>query len=364
MSMHVDGQWRAGRSSRSGKPSRQLRDDVPWLQEYSYGIVRYTLEYQADAWQQFFAGKRGYPKWKNRYQTPSFTIPDNIRISDGQLAIPKLGWFDLHRRGGNPYPEGKPLQVTVKHMGKRWYATICYEVHPEHPVHNGHAIGVDRNVGQIADSDGEIHRMPELQRLNTRLRRHQRALARKRKDSNRRKAARRKVTRAARRLANARKAWQHRVTRKLSDKAGTVVIEKLNTRGMTRSAQGTAEAPGHECQSQGWPQPGDSQHRLGGDGANAVLQGGGAGAGSGGLHLTDLQCMRCGRRRLPTHPGEFQVRGLRPCAECGPECGPQHSGVGDWRIWTARGVWIANPYDPSNGYGNYPWVITCISPNS
>ena len=86
--------------------------------------------------------------------------------------------------------------------------------------------------------------MPDLQRLNARLRRHQRALARKQNGSNRRKAARRKVTRAARRLANARKAWQHRVTRKLSDKAGTVVIEKLNTRGMTRSAQGTAEAPG------------------------------------------------------------------------------------------------------------------------
>ena len=275
-----------------GKAFRQLRDDVPWLQEYSYGIVRYTLKYQADAWQQFFAGKRGYPKWKNRYQTPSFTMPDNIRISDGQLAIPKLGWFDLRRRGSNPYPEGRPVQVTVKCIGRRWYAIVCYEVNQEHTVHNGHAIGVDRNAGQIADSDGEIHCMPDLQRLNAKLRRHKRALARKKKGSNRRKKAVRKVARAERRLANARKAWQHRVTRRLSDKAGTVVIERLNTKGMTRSARGTAEAPGtnvrakaglnREILNTGWA----AMEQM------LVLQGAGTGAGSSGLHLTDLQCMR------------------------------------------------------------------------
>ena len=51
--------------------------------------------------------------------------------------------------------------------------------HQEHTVHNGHAIGVDRNDRQVADSDGEIHRMPGLERLNARVRRHKRALSRK-----------------------------------------------------------------------------------------------------------------------------------------------------------------------------------------
>ena len=51
-------------------------------------------------------------------------------------------------------------------------------------------------------------------------------------------------TRVARRLANARKAWLHRTSRKLADKAGTVVIEKLDTATMTRSAKGTKDAPG------------------------------------------------------------------------------------------------------------------------
>ena len=168
------------------------------------------------------------------------------------------------------------------------------------------------------------------------------------------------MTRAARRLANARKAWQHRVTRKLSDKAGTVVIERLNTRGMTRSARGTAEAPGtnvrakaglnREILNTGWAA---MEQMLSYKAVELVRV---------PAAYTSQTCSACGvvdpdSRRTQS----FHVRGLRLRTERGPECGPQRSGVGDWRIWTARGVRIANPYDPSNGYGNYPWVITYIS---
>ena len=227
-----------------GKAFKALWDRETWLHEYSYDIVRYTLKDQADAWKAFFEGRSGYPKWKNRHQAPAFTIPDKVRIRDGRLAVPKVGWLELHRRGGNPYPDGKPVQARVRRAGRRWYAVVCFEVNREHTVHNGHVLGVDRNVRQVADSDGEIHRMPDLERLNAKVRRHQRALSRKKKGSNRRKKAVRKVARAARRLANARKAWLHRTSRRLADKAGTVVIEKLDTATMTRSAKGTKDAPG------------------------------------------------------------------------------------------------------------------------
>ena len=136
------------------------------------------------------------------------------------------------------------MQAVVRREGKRWYATPCYKVNQQHTVQNGHAIGVDRNVGQVADSDGEIHRMPDPGLLEIKVKRHQRKLSRKKKGSRRRAAQRRKPSRARRRLANARKDWQHKVSRRLADKAGTVVVEKLNARGMTRSSRGTAAAPG------------------------------------------------------------------------------------------------------------------------
>ena len=91
-----------------GTAFKTLWDQTDWLRKHSYTIVRYTLRYQADAWKAFFEGRAGYPKWKHRYSDPSFTIPENIRIRDGKLAVPKVGWLSIRRRGGNPYPAGRP----------------------------------------------------------------------------------------------------------------------------------------------------------------------------------------------------------------------------------------------------------------
>ena len=230
-----------------GTVFKALRDAEPWLQDNSYAVLRDRLNTQAAAWKAFFEGRGGYPKCKSRYQTPSFTIPDNVRVRDCRLAVPRVGWLSLRRRGGNPVPEGKPVQAVVRREGKRRYATVCCAV----AEHNCHAIGVEGKVGQVANNDGEIHRMPDVSRLEAKLRRHNRALSRKREGSRRCEAARRKATHSARRLANAPKAWHHRTSRNLAEKAGTVVIQKRNTQGMTRSAKGTRETPGKNVRAKG-----------------------------------------------------------------------------------------------------------------
>ena len=145
-----------------GKAFKTLWYQTDWLRKHSYAIVRYTLRYQADAWKAFFEGRAGYPKWKHRYSDPSFTIPENIRIRDGKLAVPKVGWLSIRRRGGNPYPAGRPVKAVIRRIGRRWEAVVCYEVPAPQPNDNGRIIGVDRNAGQVADSDGEIHRMPNF----------------------------------------------------------------------------------------------------------------------------------------------------------------------------------------------------------
>ncbi len=211
---------------------------------FLHHLVRYTLRYQADTWTAFFEGSAGDPKWKHRYSDPSFTIPENIRIRDGKLAVPKVGWLSIRRRGGNPYPAGRPVEAVIRRIGDRWEAVVCYEVPAPQQNDNGRFIGVDRNTGQVADSDGEIHRMPDLALLDTKRKRHQRGLAKKRKGSRRRARQRMRVQRAQRRLANARKNWKHHVSGRIAARAQTVVIEKLNTRGMTKSAKGTTDKPG------------------------------------------------------------------------------------------------------------------------
>ena len=226
-----------------GKAFKTLWDQTDWLRKHSCTIVRYTLRYQADAWKAFFEGRDGYPEWKHRNSDPSVTIPENIRIRDRKLAVPKVGWLSIRRRGGNRYPAGRPVKAVIRRIGRRWEAVVCYEVPAPQQNDNGRIIGIDRNAGQVADSDGEIHRMPDLKRLETRLKRHQRSLSRKCKGSRWREKQSIRVQRAGRRLRNARRNWQHQGSRRITAKARTAVIEKLSTGGMTNSARGTTDRP-------------------------------------------------------------------------------------------------------------------------
>ena len=192
----------------------------------------------------FFEGSAGRPRFKSR-GADSVTIADNVRIEGGRLWFPKLGWLTLRRRGGNPYPDGRPVQAVVKRVGRRWLATVCYEVEAVPRPDDGRVLGVDRNAGQVAVADDQTSRIvaaPKRGSLEARRRRYQRRMARQRRGSSRRARTRRRFARTERKLANRRRNWCHHVSRSLA--GSTVVLEDLKTRSMTRSARGTVNNPG------------------------------------------------------------------------------------------------------------------------
>ena len=145
----------------------------------------------------------------------------------------------------DPYPEGRPVKAVLKRAGGRWMATVCYEVEVPAQADDGTVTGIDRNVRQLASFDGErvcLHHGPDTARLEARTRRYQRRMARQQRGSSRRERTRRHLARTTRRIATVRHNWRHQVSRRLA--TGTVVLENLSTRSMTKSAKGTADAPG------------------------------------------------------------------------------------------------------------------------
>ena len=228
-----------------------LRAQTPWLQELSFATVRHTLKYLADAYQGFFQGTRGFPKFKSKRGDDSFTIGWNVKIKpcgrDQQLYIPKVGWFVLKRRS-HPYPDAKPINATVRQECGKWYCSVTYEVDLPEQLDNGLAVGIDRNVGQIGVSTGDLIELPDTKKLEAKVKRYQRMMARRRKGSNRRKKARYLCAKTQRKLANQRANWCHQTSRVLANTASEVVIEDLHTQGMTQSAAGTADEPGKKVQ--------------------------------------------------------------------------------------------------------------------
>ena len=245
MSMAFGGQMPSPTFFTLGKAFTALRRSghAPWLAGLPFGVVRYTLKRQADAWRRFFKGEAGRPNFKGRSAGMGFTVPE-VRMRDGRITIPKTGDYLLRRRGGSPHEAGIAKQAVFTPEGGKWFCTVFYEVEAEVCVDDGRAIGVDRNVGQCALSSGAIIHLPNVSLLEARRRRYQRRMARQAKGSGRYRRTRSKLAGTSRRIAAVRGNWAHQISRQVAAAAHTVVIEDLRTKALSRTAKGTVEAPG------------------------------------------------------------------------------------------------------------------------
>ena len=121
---------------------------------------------------------------------------------------------------------------------------MCHAVVLPQAADDGQVTGVDMNAGQVATSDGVLHRMPDMGRLEAQQRRRQRTVARRKRGSKRRARAVRQLAKTRRKIANKRHDWHHKTSRIIADGAHTIVIEDLKTANMTKSARGSVEEPG------------------------------------------------------------------------------------------------------------------------
>ena len=229
----------------------KLRGEVDWLNEYSHAIVKYCLKYQADAWTAFFKGTRQHPRFHSKYGKQSFTAPEGtFKIVGDCIHIQRVGWMKFRRKGGNSYPDGELISVTVSKVGQRWKMSVLYKVHLPEREDDDKVVGVDVNTQNIAytTSEGErnILELPisELSEKEIKIRRYQRKLARQQKGSGRYKRTKQKIDQLKRKQKNIRTNTAHQQSRKLSNKAYTLVREDLNIKNMSKSAKGTVENPG------------------------------------------------------------------------------------------------------------------------
>ena len=157
--------------------------------------------------------------------------------------------YDGHRRIRLPYlgsiratrvlPEGIPYEVTIKRRNGRWYASVAYWKPPIQPPcrETQSAGGVDVGINPLAmDSDGVTYDNPRgYYQAQRRLKRWQRAQARRTKGSRGRWEAQRRIDRAHRRATGLRNNAHHQVSRSLVGKYHTLGIETLNVAGMIRA---------------------------------------------------------------------------------------------------------------------------------
>jgi len=194
------------------------------------------------AFQNFFrnlkTGKRpGYPKFKKKGVHDSFTIDNSKFVVDGtRIKIPRLGWV---RMTEELRFKGKVLSATILRVADKWFVSIFVEMPDEDRSENQAlpSVGIDLGLSKLATlSDGVVFENPRTTRqFEGRMRRLNKSLSRKKKDSNRWKRAKLKLAKGHYRVQCVRQDAIHKMTRFIADNYSTVCLEDLNTAGMVRN---------------------------------------------------------------------------------------------------------------------------------
>jgi putative transposase len=204
-------------------------------------VLQETLKRLDKAFDAFFRRlktkeKAGFPRFRSRLRYNSFTYPQTgFAVESGKLKLSKIGKvkIKLHR----PI-EGKIKTCTITRTSTgKWFACMTVEQTRKPECQNHKTVGVDVGLKEFAVlSNGEAIANPKFFRADEkRLARAQRKLSAAKKGSPERRKHRKVVAHIHEHIANKRKDFAHQESRKLVNRFGFIVFEKLNIRGMLKN---------------------------------------------------------------------------------------------------------------------------------
>ena len=223
------------------KAIRQFDQDSAWL---NYSSIQQTLRRLDKAFAAFFrrirAGDQpGYPRFKSkrRFNSVQYRWGDGIRLKANRLHIQNVGTVKVkwHR----PLPENATIKCAyLKRDGAHWYAIIALELPDATSApHPGPAVGLDVGLySMVALSDGTVIENPRHFHIaETKLADAQRILSRRVKFSGHWHKQAALVASLHRKIANQRRDFAHKLSRRLAATYALIGVEDLNIMALARS---------------------------------------------------------------------------------------------------------------------------------
>lgn len=221
-------------------------DDLQWLYETHSQPLQQALKDLDRAIQDAFnkTSSKRFPRFKKKGQHDSFRYPQDFKLDDSRVFLPKIGWIQFRK---SREIEGTPKNVTVSKSGKHWFISVQCEIEIAEPVHPATStVGIDMGVRRFATlSDGSYFEpLNSFRTLEKKLAKEQRKLSRKVKFSSNWKKQKARVSRLHIRIADARNDYLHKISTAISKNHAVVVLEDLRVSNMSKSAKGNMEEPG------------------------------------------------------------------------------------------------------------------------
>lgn len=211
-----------------------------WLSSVSVVPLQQSVQDLGVAFKNWFAalkgqGKAKFPRFKKRSheQSARFTAR-GFSLLNGKLVLAKMGLFKVQWSRELP---SEPSSVTIiKNTSGQYHASFVVEIEQKSVEPLRPSIGIDLGIKVFAfPSVGEPILAPDYSKLDRRIRRLQKRMARQVKGSNRRTATRLKIAKLHLKIRNIRKDFLHKTTTKLIQENQLVSLEDLNVSGMVKN---------------------------------------------------------------------------------------------------------------------------------
>jgi len=216
--------------------------EFPWITEVTKCSPERAFDNLDQAFKNFFRrvkqGKKpGFPNFKKKGTKDSFYVSSqHFKVQGFKIFIPKLGWVRMQE---SLRFLGKLQSVVVSKNAIGWFASISVDIPDPLPNENQvrKSVGVDLGIKHLAvTSNGLYFPNPKSTKTNqSRLRRLNKSLSRKQKNSSNWKRAKKKLGKLHYKIACVRKDSSHKLTHFLSTNYSDVCIENLNTSGMVKN---------------------------------------------------------------------------------------------------------------------------------
>ena len=216
------------------KEMTKIKKDYLWLNEAPIQSLQQSLRFLDRAFQNFFKGGKGYPKFKKKNNRQNIHYVQYVWINKSAIKTPKI-WYikcKFHR----PCIWNIKSMTITKTSSWKYFASILTD-NSEQKTSWEWKIGIDMWIKEFAIlSDGTVYHNPKwIKKSMKRLKRLQRCLSRKKKWSSNRNKFRIKLARQYEKTANQRLDFQHKVSREIANQFWFVAMERLNIKWMIQN---------------------------------------------------------------------------------------------------------------------------------
>lgn len=218
-------------------------DERIWLSEVSNIPLQQSVADLGVAYKNFFdslKGKRkgkklGRPKFKKKtnQQSARFRI-GGFSIKDGQVYLAKIG--NVKPIWSRVLPSSPTSVTVIKDCEDRYFLSFVVEVEPVDIDAKNQSIGIDLGIKTFAVmSNGKKAESPNYSKLDRKIRKLQKKLARQPKDSKRRNKTRIQIAKLHNQIADTRKDFLHKLTTIVVSENQAIILEDLNVSGMVKN---------------------------------------------------------------------------------------------------------------------------------